>query len=200
MMSNYEYNPLGRIWLVWRPEVRITPFYKSDQLITVSVEMNECVDMFFYTVIYAKNLESERKELWEDLKNHHNSPIIRQKPWMVAGDFNEILNMEEHSLHETDPIISHGMQDFQNTAVHCSLSDLASHGPLFTWTNKREEGLISKKLDRVLTNDHWIRLFPHSYNVFEGGGCSDHLRCRFHLRPETHRPKRPLSLSMPLLS
>lgn len=72
MMSNYDYNPLGRIWLVWRPEVRITPFYKSDQLITVSVEINGCADMFFYTVVYAKNLGSERKELWEDLKNHYS--------------------------------------------------------------------------------------------------------------------------------
>lgn len=36
-MSNYEYNKLGRIWVIWKPNVRMTPVYKSDQLITCSV-------------------------------------------------------------------------------------------------------------------------------------------------------------------
>ncbi|KAF8081442.1 hypothetical protein N665_0886s0002 [Sinapis alba] len=160
----------SRIWLVWRPEI-------NDKV-------------FFYTVVYALNLESERKELWEDLKNHHNSPIIRKKTSIVVGGFNKILDMEEHSMYETNTIISQGMIDFQSVASHCAFSDLACNGPLYTWTNKRDEGLISKKLDRVLVNDHWTGLFPQSYNVFEGGGCSDHLRCRIHLHPKINRPKR----------
>ena len=31
MISNYEFNTLGRIWLIWRPDVRVTPFFKSGQ-------------------------------------------------------------------------------------------------------------------------------------------------------------------------
>lgn len=46
LMSNYEFNPLGRIWLVWRPEVRITPFYKTAQMITVSVALDEDTEEF----------------------------------------------------------------------------------------------------------------------------------------------------------
>ena len=61
---------------------------------------------------------------------------------------------------------------------YCGLSDLASHGPVFTWSNKQEGDLILKKLDRVLVNDNWKQMYPQSYNVFEAGGCSDHLRCR----------------------
>lgn len=33
-MANYEFNPLGRIWILWRSTVRLTPMFKSDQLIT----------------------------------------------------------------------------------------------------------------------------------------------------------------------
>lgn len=40
MLSNYEYNTLGRIWLVWQPDVLVTPFFKSDQLITVSAQLD----------------------------------------------------------------------------------------------------------------------------------------------------------------
>lgn len=189
-MSNYEHNPLGRIWLLWRQEVRVTPFYKSDQLITVSVQLQENVEEFFYTAVYAHNTEQERKELWSDLKNYQNSPIIRNQAWIVVGDFNEILDVEEHSMHDQRSTITSGMHDFQSATHHCNLLDLTSHGPPYTLTNKRTEGLISKKLDRVLVNDKWFQLFPQSYNVFEEGGCSDHLRSRFHLT-ETNRPKRP---------
>lgn len=60
------------------------------------------------------------------------------------GNFNKILDMEEHSLHTLNPTITHGMYDFQSVVRHCNLLDLGSHGPLCTWTNKRAEGLISK--------------------------------------------------------
>lgn len=99
--------------------------------------------------------------------------------------------MEEHSSYHNSPTVTQGMKDFQEVTQYCSLMDLASHGPLFTWCNKREEGRVSKKLDRVLFNDHWLSMFRHSYNVFEGGGCSDHLRCRIQLHSEVPRPKWP---------
>lgn len=36
-MANYDYNRLGRIWIVWNQSVRVTPCYQSEQLITVSI-------------------------------------------------------------------------------------------------------------------------------------------------------------------
>lgn len=91
------------------------------------------------------------------------------------GDFSEILEGEEHSRFENHPSIPSGMQDFQELVRISFLEDMAFHRPLFTWCNKREEGLISKKLDRVLKNDLWDQIFPQAFSVFEAGGCSDHL-------------------------
>lgn len=99
--------------------------------------------------------------------------------------------MEEHSSYQDSPMVTQGMKDYQEVAQYCSLMDLASHGPLFTWSNKQDEGLISKKLDRVLFNDHWLSMFRHSYIVFEGVGCSDHSRCRIQLHSVVPRPNRP---------
>lgn len=97
------------------------------------------------------NSEEERRVLWDDLRTHQDSPIIQNKPWMVVGDFNETLEAEKHSV---KGIVARGMHEFQDSVTYCGLLDSASHGPLFTWTNKREHGLISKKLDRVLINEH----------------------------------------------
>lgn len=71
---------------------------------------------------------------------------------------------------------------------------MASHGPVYTWCNKRENDLIMKKLDRVLVNEEWLQAYSHSYSVFEAGGCSDHLRGRINLQSEggnTIQRKRP---------
>lgn len=76
-------------------------------------------------------------------------------------------------------------------ARHCLLTDLGSQGPLFTWCNKREEGLVCKKLNRVLLNDVALLRFSQAYSVFEPGGCSDHLWCRIQLIKENVKIKKP---------
>lgn len=56
---------------------------------------------------------------------------------MILGDFNETLDMSEHSNVDCSPVITPGMRMFQDTVNYCSLVDMAYHVPLFTWNNKR---------------------------------------------------------------
>lgn len=97
ILTNYEYSPRGRIWVVWRNDVRLTPFYKNSQVITCSVKSEDQEDEFFCSFVYASNFLEKRKVLWKKLMDHHNSHIIGMKPWILVGDFNEILDMEDHS-------------------------------------------------------------------------------------------------------
>lgn len=149
---------------------------------------------FFCSFVYASNSAEERKELWNDLKDHQNSPLLKDKPWIVLGDFNETLHLEEYSGPNISTV-STGMRDFQDVCRHCSLIDMKAHGPLLTWSNKRKEDLIRKKLDRTLVNDVWTTKFPNTYCVFEAGGCSDHLRCRLQILPTPLKPKRPFKFT-----
>ena len=189
-MTNYEHNKGGRIWLLWRDNVRMSPVYKTDQVITCSVAMQD-EDEFFCSFVYASNQIEERKKLWEDLCDHHDSPLFQQKPWIIMGDFNEILDGGEHSEFGSLARSPNGMRDFQRTALRCQLSDLGYQGPVFTWCNKRDEGLVCKKLDRVLVNNAAQQRFGNAYAVFEPGGCSDHLRCKIQLFQEPEKIKRP---------
>lgn len=136
----------------------------------------------------------ERKSLWEEIKDHQDSALFRNKKWILMGDFNEILEGEEHSGFEAAPRLPPGMRDFQDVARYCKLTDMGFQGPLFTWCNKREEGLICKKLDRVLVNEEWLQN-DSAYCVFEPGGCSDHVRCRIQLDINGRKKRRPFKFT-----
>ncbi|GJY53712.1 non-LTR retroelement reverse transcriptase-like protein [Tanacetum coccineum] len=199
-MSNYEHHRLGRLWVVWKQNVRVTPLFKSSQVISCSIFVEGRTEEMLITFVYALNTPEERKALWEDLKTHKDSGMFRGKPWLICGDFNEIIDMEKHSLHDSTATIPEGMSDFQDLVNYCELVDLSYQGPKYTWCNKRKDDLICKKLDRVLANQEWLNHYTQSYCVFESGGCSDHNRCRLYMKEEAVRVKRPFKFSNVLVS
>lgn len=97
------------------------------------------------------------------------SAILTNKEWMIMGDFNEILDVEENSRFLSLGRVPGSMRDFQRVMLRCHLSDLGYQGPLFTWGNKHDEGIICKKLDRVLMNDAALQRFSNAYFIFEAG-------------------------------
>ncbi|XP_024009246.1 uncharacterized protein LOC112084357 [Eutrema salsugineum] len=60
----------------------------------------------------------DRRELWGALRAHQDSPMIRNKPWILLGDYNEIFDGEEHSEFANSPTISAGMRDFQEMVTN----------------------------------------------------------------------------------
>ena len=117
--------------------------------------------------------------------------MFRNKAWFIVGDFNEILDAEESSGFESLGRLPSGMRDFQRMVLHCKLIDMGYQGPLFTWCNKIDEGVICKKLDRVLMNEKVLLRFTSAYSVFEAEGCSDHMRCKIQILPATEKIRRP---------
>lgn len=155
-LNNYEYSRKGRIWVIWNPQVRVTPVFKSDQIITVSVLLEGENEEFFCSFVYGENLVESRRGLWNDMKAHQDSPMFKDKQWIIMGDFNEILEGGEHSNYQNSGLITTGMRDFESVYQHCRLMDLGYQGPRFTWCNKQDEGLMCKKLDRILVNETWM--------------------------------------------
>lgn len=194
-INNYEFSRKGRIWVLWNSQVRLTPVFKSDQLVTVSVLLEGEKEEFFCSFVYGENIAEKRKELWKDLKDHQDASIFRNKEWVIMGDFNEVLEGEEHSSYQDSGLVTSGMRDFESVIQHCRLTDMGYQGPHFTWCNKRDEGTISKKLDRILVNEKWLHNRTQAYGVFEAGGISDHLRGRFHTTAEAVGKRKPFKFT-----
>lgn len=116
----------------------------SSQLITCSVALLD------QGVVLFSSFAADRLELWENLHNHQSSPIHRGKPWLIMGDFNEVLAADEHS-------------DFPNISVPLAVCEISrrwyqavTFGSSLSWSqiylvessNHQVNNPISKKLDR----------------------------------------------------
>ena len=67
------------------------------------------------------------------------------------------------------------MDDLNRCILANDLDDLRFSGCLLTWNNKQSDGdFISTKIDRVLINEQWTKIFPDSNALFKTSGVSDH--------------------------
>lgn len=183
-ISNYQHSFLGKIWIVSKLPTSIVPLFSDLQSITCEVKLEEG-QSFIYTAVYASNEVEERKDLWLSLRDSYIAFNLATKPWIVNGDFNEILSPSETS---NASIIrsSSGMRGFSDCLAEVGLFDLPSQGPLFTWSNKCPSVPIAKRLDRCLVNDQWLLMFPSSHCTFEPPEFSDHTPC--HIKLLTPKP------------
>lgn len=69
------------------------------------------------------------------------------------------------------------MIDFNSCLHQLEIQDLRYHGEKYTWSNKRPDNPIAKKLDRALINEHWLNSYPCSLAVFHAPDISDHTPC-----------------------
>ncbi|KAH1031337.1 hypothetical protein J1N35_043511 [Gossypium stocksii] len=65
---------------------------KADKFIHMTIPFPDLVDDFCFTAVFESPQRIRRKDLWVGL-NHITESI--QSPWLIAGDFNVMLNADE---------------------------------------------------------------------------------------------------------
>ncbi|CAG7901449.1 unnamed protein product [Brassica rapa] len=119
----------------------------------------------YYTAVYASNLSSDRTELWADLLNLPSTLDLDSKPWLIGGDFNQIILPSEHSgpdVNTTDNL----MYQLQDCFLQLGVFDLRYLGPQHSWTNNQPSNPIAKKLDRLLVNSSLIATLPQTLATY----------------------------------
>ncbi|XP_072071612.1 uncharacterized protein [Arachis hypogaea] len=132
--------------------------------------MNQCVTLeidgggrrWICSAIYGSPQATNRVELWSHLLD---IGLCIQDPWVVFGDFNDIL-----SVHEVK-------------GDSCGLFDLTTSGRRFTWFRKIQGNKeIAKRLDRACCTTEWRLLFPEAFVEVLSRSHSDHcpllIRCQ----------------------
>lgn len=81
-------------------------------------------------------------------------------PWLLLGDFNEILNPNEVSGGNFSSSRAYLLANMMSA---CGVMDLDSVGGWFTWRkNVQSSGHVRKKLDRCMDDSEWQVLFRHA--------------------------------------
>ena len=142
------------------------------------------------SAIYASPRFVERCMLWENLKL---IATLRDLPWAIKGDFNEVITKGEKA--GGNPIYLRRVRAILDYMNDCQMMDLGFSGPKFTWTNKREfggGGLIQCRMDRVWANPDWKSSFPEANVTHLARVNSDHCPVLLNLCPNlTNTSNRP---------
>ncbi|GJV14190.1 hypothetical protein Tco_1359513 [Tanacetum coccineum] len=133
----------------------------------------------------ANNYYIDRRELWNNLVGH--AGLMRNRPWVLLGDFNAALNLEDHSDGGYEP--NAAMHEFKECVQAMEVSDVNCTGLHFTWNQKpKGSNGILKKIDRIMGNLKFSDDFLRSFAIFQPYRISDHSPCVLRI-PKVTKPK-----------
>lgn len=108
--------------------------------------------------IYASLRYAEWRLLWDNLSKVAE---LHTLPWIIAGDFNEVL-LDEEKFGGRPICISRTLK-FQDCLNNCGMIDLGFSSPWFTWTNwQLLPHLVQERIDRAFINADWNILYPEA--------------------------------------
>ncbi|GJY88640.1 sodium/hydrogen exchanger 6 [Tanacetum coccineum] len=171
--SNGNLCPKGtRIILGWNDDiVDVMIMAQTNQVIHLQVNIQVGNKALFYSIIYADDYYVSRRVLWHNLVGH--ASLMHDKPWVLLGDFNAALYLEDHSCGDYQPDIA--MREFKECVQRMQVMDVNATSLHFTWNQKpKGSNGILKKIDRIMCNHHFLVDFPGSFAIFQPYRIFDH--------------------------
>ncbi|XP_075658876.1 uncharacterized protein LOC142628717 [Castanea sativa] len=122
---------VGGIWQLWNSEaVEFTHLSSMEQEIHALVKLSCSNFSWIISAIYASPRLAKRRILW------HNLSLVNATynlPWIMLGDFNEVLSGEEKLGGR--PVNAYRARLFQDCINKCGFMDIGFSGPRFMWSN-----------------------------------------------------------------
>ncbi|GJZ77020.1 RNA-directed DNA polymerase, eukaryota, reverse transcriptase zinc-binding domain protein [Tanacetum coccineum] len=117
-----------RILVGWDNEkIQCMIVYASDQAVLCIFEIQRSKKRLFCTFIHVENSGRLRKKLWSALCNYKS--IINDKPWVIMGDLNVSLNLEDHS--EGISCMTQDMEEFKECIDYIKIDNMCSRNEEF---------------------------------------------------------------------
>ncbi|MBA0844987.1 hypothetical protein Goarm_022485, partial [Gossypium armourianum] len=139
------------IWLCSNKDVMVDILNIHSQVVHVKIRSTMSSNNFFCSIAYASPHALKRRELWHFLSS---LAVSVEGPWMLANDFNSILDGGERKCGAS--ISRVGYKWFIKFLFDNALQDLGASGAKFAWC----KGGLSQRLDMAIYNSEWDSFFP----------------------------------------
>ena len=157
----------GGLALFWSQEVAISILSSSHNFIDTIVSFKGI--NVNATFVYGEPDISKRATVWNNISDMASE---RNGPWILTGDFNDILENSEKS---GGPLRAESsFFNFRNFLARNDLFDLRHTGNCLSWRGQRHTHLIHSRLDRTLVNSAWFDAFPQGQSIGQSIVPSDH--------------------------
>ncbi|KAA3455720.1 reverse transcriptase [Gossypium australe] len=174
----------GGLCLAWKGWIEVTLRSFSNWHIDVLVKEDNAQEEWRFTGFYGSPYLKDKNVAWNLLKRLGQECSY---PWLVAGDFNEILYYFEKS--GGVPRHQRRMEAFRDVLDECQLIDLGYSGSWFTWERGNlPETNIRECLDRRVANESWMLKFPRGNVQHLVYSSSDHCPILINTDSITHPP------------
>ncbi|GJY23686.1 uncharacterized protein Tco_0397344 [Tanacetum coccineum] len=122
-----------RIILGWDPNIMNLMVVNQEEQVLHCMVTSVINDMqFFVSFVYANNDYIQRRLLWKYLNTHKR--FVGVHPWVIMGDFNASLCLEDSSTGSSRITIS--MREFKECVDSIEVIDVNQTGMRFTWNQK----------------------------------------------------------------
>lgn len=139
---------LRGIWLLWNDSITVEIKQIHPQVGHMKVKQGTS---FICSSVYASPQLQKSKELWRLLDTFSGNEC---EPWVLAGDFNSILDGFERLGGANQ--VNLGCDLFRSFIFKFGLRDMGFSRPCFTW----KRGMLSQRLDWVICNSLWETSAP----------------------------------------
>lgn len=124
----------GGSWLLWNSNlVEVEQLANTEQEIHVEVKVLASNLSWIFSAVCASPRSAGRCILWENLIKVVG---LHNKPWVIAGDFNEPLLGEDKFGGRLVSISRYLL--FKDCLDKCNMVDLGFSRPRYTWTSRRD--------------------------------------------------------------
>ncbi|XP_031099874.1 uncharacterized protein LOC116004082 [Ipomoea triloba] len=184
----------GGLALFWRTNNTAKLLSFSKNHIDVEVSLTG-YGVWRMTGFYGFPERGRRSESWDLLRSlAGRSPL----PWVVLGDFNDLLFQYEKRGGNPHP--DSLLRGFGEAVADCGLSQLSMHGHPFTWQRgKGTTDWLEERLDKVLAREDWCDALPCATVTNILTRTSDHSALYLGIkdvRPRHHRARRRFRFEM----
>ncbi|KAG2281650.1 hypothetical protein Bca52824_052870 [Brassica carinata] len=116
----------GGLVVLWKDSYSVSVLSSDKRIIDLEVKFGSI--RFFLTCVYGDPVVAKRHDVWDRLVA---IGLVRDKAWVLAGDFNELMANEEKSggaVHSDS-----SFWDFRNMAQNCNIREICFTGNCLSW-------------------------------------------------------------------